>query len=340
MFDKQWFLKCQKNLLWVLNTPIVRLWFRWVLRVNGGHSNVGRRKIIGILPNAIFWKGQKKNQIVAEFRTHNKFSKRLYYVFKPLWYLFHTWDTFFANNWKPQWNLGFDTTGDLFPAAGANSPVDGEVSRGPASETFTTIRDGAGTVFSNIHERNTTPILIASTTTDQFTLLGRNIYCWDTSAIGGGKTIDSVVLSIDSSAKSTGLGSPDHDIVSATPASNSTLAAADYGQLGASAFATIVNASWVTTGYNDHTLNQAGRDNINATGISRYGSRLSWDTSGTFGGTWSSGLNSYFDSTFADTVGTADDPKLVVTYTPAVNIAAFQPGTNQPIFSRPEVIPY
>lgn len=31
-FGECWFRRHQRILLWLLNTPIVRLWFRWVLR--------------------------------------------------------------------------------------------------------------------------------------------------------------------------------------------------------------------------------------------------------------------------------------------------------------------
>lgn len=44
-----------------------------------------------------------------DFRTHDKFSKRLYYAFYPLWWTLHQWDTLFANNFAPQLNFGFDT---------------------------------------------------------------------------------------------------------------------------------------------------------------------------------------------------------------------------------------
>src|SRR3990167_5137978 len=97
LFSKEWFLKHQKILLWFVNTWIGRK----ILCINGSKSLVGKNKIIYIEPNAIWWKGKKKREVVAEFRTHDKFGKRLYYAFKPIWYLIHYWDTLFANNFAP-----------------------------------------------------------------------------------------------------------------------------------------------------------------------------------------------------------------------------------------------
>ena len=119
-FSKQWFLKYQKILLRFCNTWIGRK----ILCIDGNKSSIGKNKIIHIESNAIWWKTGRK--VTAEFRTHDKFGKRLYYAFKPLWHLFHIWDLGFG--WQPNWNLGFDTL-TVYPAAGANSPVDGGVGR-------------------------------------------------------------------------------------------------------------------------------------------------------------------------------------------------------------------
>ena len=139
MFDKEWFLQNQKRLLWLANT----FYGRNVFCINGKRSLVGDNKIIGILPNAIFWQEQDKYKV--EIRTCNKFSRRLFYAYKPVWKVFHWFDINIANPFVPSLNLGFDTTGDLFPAAGANSPVDGRVFRSAVDEIFSTIRGGAGT---------------------------------------------------------------------------------------------------------------------------------------------------------------------------------------------------
>src|SRR3972149_6936967 len=97
MLDQNWFAKYQKQLLWLLNTPIVGIWFRKVLRIRGEVDDIGTRKV-----------SLDKIKIGYDIRTHDKFSKRLYFAFKPLWQLIHWWDTLIANQVAPAWNLGFD----------------------------------------------------------------------------------------------------------------------------------------------------------------------------------------------------------------------------------------
>lgn len=315
MLNEQWFLNHQKILLWFVNTQFGKRFFC----IDGKKSSVGKNKIIKILPNAIFWKGKKKNQLIAEFRVHTKYAKRIYYALLPLWKLLHFWDMF----WYPRFNFGFDSTGDLFPAAGANSPVDGYVARdirGTGSETFSTIRTSAGNFSNETDAFQTIPFLESSTTTNEFDALYRDIICWDTSSIGGGNTVDTATASLATEApiaKTNGLGEPDIYCVGATPASTSDLVDADYGQVQFTSFANITYANWsaVDGTYNDFTLNADGRANISLTGISRFGFILSWDLTGTFGGTWASNVSSYFKHSYADTAGTSVDPKLVVTYT-------------------------
>jgi hypothetical protein len=309
MFDKLWFQKYQKLLLYFANTFIGR----YILRIQGKRSLVGKNKIVGITPNAIYWK--KGKTYVAEFRTHNKFSKRLYYAFYPLWWLMHQWDTLFANNFQPAWNLGFDTTGDLFPAAGSNSPVDGQVSRIGVNETLATIVAGAGTAFNNAYG-NLSTYLLATGTSGQYSNLDRSIFLFDTSVIPAGATIDSAVVSLYGAAKNNGLGSPDLIIVASSPASTSTLANGDFQTIGSVSFGSVTYANFSLVAYNDITLNASGRANITKAGISKFGARNSFDFNGS-GATWASGADSYVQPWEADRAGTSEDPKLVVTYTVA-----------------------
>ena len=171
MFNSQWFLKHQKTLLLFANSFIGR----YVLCLKT--SSVGKNKIIKILPNSITWKGKKKNEYVTEFRTHDKFGKRIFYAFKPIWYLFHLWDMV----WYPNFNLGFDTA-TFYPAAGAASPVDGVVARHGIDEAFATIRAGAGTISSATDADAQASRLTASATTNQYSLLRRGIFLFDTSS--------------------------------------------------------------------------------------------------------------------------------------------------------------
>ena len=100
-------------------------------------------------------------------------------------------------------------------------------------------------------------------------------------------------------------------IVAATPAANNNLAASDYGNVGSTALATVANAAFSTSAYNDITLPTTA---VTKAGITKLGSRLNWDTSGTFGGTWAVGVATSFTIYHADEAGTTKDPKLVVVH--------------------------
>ena len=51
VFSIEWFEKYQKQLLWFANTA----WGKYVLRIHGDRSGVGKNKIIKIEPFAITW---------------------------------------------------------------------------------------------------------------------------------------------------------------------------------------------------------------------------------------------------------------------------------------------
>lgn len=319
LFDNRWFFRNQGKLLAFSNTLIGR----YFLRIHGKHSSVGDNKIIYISPNSITWK--KNHKFVTEFRSNEKFARRIYFGLYPVWKTFHEWDMKIANPFMPSWNLGFDTTGDLFPAAGANSPVDGYVGRaGAIDETLATIRAGAGNNSDETPE--TLSVYIeASATTNQFDNLFRSIVCFDTSSITDGTTINAAVLSVWGSTKSNGLGSPDLHAVASTPAATNALADSDYANVGTTSFGSVAYASFSTVAYNDITLDSNGRNNISATGVSKFGFRNSWDQSGTFGGVWASNANSNLVPFSADKAGTTNDPKLVVTF-------SFPTGGGNPMF--------
>lgn len=324
MFHREWFIKHQKKLLWLLNTPLARLWFRWVLRINGNKSSVGENKIIGILPNAIFWKGKKKNQYVAEFRTHPKFAKRIHYAFRPFWLLLHAWDTLIANPFLPTWNLGFDTTGDLFPDASTGSTtVDGVCGHNYAAGSgvaWATLRADPGNLSDDTSADFILQEIVADSTTDNFRRIRRPIWTWDTNSIPSGSTIDDGTIKIKGTATNHDTAASitnDLNIVAATPAANNDLVDADYAQTGATAFSTaIASGSWSQTAYNTFTLNASGRSNITAAGISRFGGRNDTHDRANSAPSWVNGATSRFSGLYADQAGTTEDPILNVTYTP------------------------
>ena len=312
VFNIKWFADNQVSLLKFSNSKIGRK----ILGLDGNNSSVGDNKIVEITPNSITWVVSKKNKLVStEFRTNNKFAKCLYKRLYPLWWTAHQWDTKFANIFIPEFNLGFDSL-TAYPAAGSNSPVDGQVYRDISNpgETFATIIGGAGNGFSNTDATTESERITCSNTTNQFLSIRRSIFCFDTSIISGGN-VSAAVLSLYGEGKSNALsGSPSLDIVSATPDSTSTLANSDFGNVGSTSFANITFASYSTSAYNDFTLDNNGRANVSTNGISKFGAKVNWDTSGVFGGTWVSLSSVRFNHYYADETGTSRDPKLEVTY--------------------------
>jgi hypothetical protein len=317
VFSKDWFALHQKKLLWFANTSVGR----YVLRVHGKRSSVGKNKIVKILPNAITWSlSEKEGVLTTEFRTHDKFGKRLYYTFKPFWYLMHFFDWVLLDRfvWANKYSFGFATLGPVYPSAGEVAPVDGFALR-TGDETFSTIRGGAGNDWSStVGAANRFVALVASATSNQYSQLRRGIFLFDTSPLTASAIISAATASWAGSGQASGLGTDTLEVVSSAPGSDSALAAADYTTLGTTSFASLAYASYNSAGYNDLALNASGLANISKTANSKFGLSLGWDRANSFGGAWSSGLQTQFSGDYADTAGTTTDPKLVVTYTIAV----------------------
>ena len=314
LFDNNWFYKHQKKLLWLLKFRL----FKYILRIETN------KKIIGILPNVYFIKGNKKNKYIADFRTHNKYSKRLYHAFKYIWYLFHAWDMAVNFLRLPVLNLGFDTL-TVYPDAGTGATtVDGFVRRVVDSGTWADIHDGVGTSVNATSASETYFYWYFGGAGNE---LRRTILTFDTSSLGSGATISAAVMSLFGAGKADGAGkSPNIDIYASTPASNNNLVAADYQQIGTTSQtgSPITYANYSTTTYNDFTFNSTGTSTISTTGISKFGARnanydvANVDPASTSFGTYMSGY-------YADQAGTANDPKLVITYTPGAVVSGFIP---------------
>jgi hypothetical protein len=319
MFNKQFFLKHQGKLLWLLNTPVVCLWFRYVLRISGESSSVGRRRIFRIIPNAIFWLHGDKQ--VAEFRTHAKFSKRLYYAFAPLWWALHAWDWCVADRWVPELSFGFDTlTKYPYPGDATPNTVDGYVDHAyslGSGASWATICAAAGTAANDTATSNSCMNIVSDNVSNQWIRVRRGIYLFDTSSITSGATISATVMSLYGVAKDDGLDiAADVDVYASSPGSDTALASGDFDSFGSisQTGSPISYASFSTAGYNDFTFNATGRGNVSKTGISKFGTRnANYDVAGS-PPAWANDTEIYIDAYFADQTGTANDPKLVVTY--------------------------
>jgi hypothetical protein len=309
IFDRAWFDRHQRSLVAACQVPGLGRELRAAL----GFDLPGR--VVRILPHAyIVEEGPTR---MAEFRTHPRFARRLHAEYLPIWKLAHWFDQHVANPFIPALNLGFDTLTAYPDANPETTTVDGYVGRIGVNETFATIVAGAGTGGTDDAGTDVFCYLKASATTDQYDQLRRLFFLFDTSTIGAGSTISATTCSLWGIGKDAGLGQTDLAIVSSNPAANTALADADFSTLGSTSFGSVAFGSFTSnnTAYTDIAMNASGLAAISQTGITKYGARLDWDRSGTFGGVWGAGLTAYYQVDMADNAsGTAKAPKLVVTF--------------------------
>lgn len=318
IFDDKWFEKYQNIILKILSIPFFGKLAKKILcirRYDIGYEN----RIIRITPDSytILIKKHKNGRIKAatDFRTHNKYSKRIYYSFYYVWKLFHFWDVNIANVFFPKLNLGFDTF-TVYPDTGSGSTtVDGRVYRTSVDETFSAITTGAGTTVDTTGTTADVAILQVSATSNQYSTLVRGFFTFNTVSLMGA-TPTAATLSLRGTFKQNQLGgSPDLHIAGANLTAVNNLSTADYLLRQQLSYSSITYSSFSTTGYNDFSLNTSGLERINKNGVSQFSAQLAWDIQNSFGGSWVGGGNAGMQCRFADNTGTTDDPKLVVTFT-------------------------
>lgn len=322
-FTKDFFFKHQPKLLWLANTSMGRK----LLCIDEKLP-----KIMAILPNSVHWEvstPKRGKQVYGfEYRTHNKYAKVLQHRFYYIWKAMHEFDMNFANLLQPKWNLGFDSFGPFYPDAHPETTtVDGDVGRNAVNETWGNIRAGAGNYVDDSSASSYMSLVSSSTTTNQFATLLRNFWLFDTASIPDSAIISATTLSLcaaGAAVNSFAGTAYEIDVVSSTPASNTALANGDYQNIGATVFCSIAFASLAASGsYNDFVLNSNGIANVSKTGVSKFSTRINWDTDNNFTGTWGSSKNAYQIVYTADASGTSTDPKLTGTYTIPVSNNAF-----------------
>lgn len=318
VFSKQWFKKHNNELVKIARLPFFG---ELVFGFNKMGHYVDRKNIVAIRPNSVVEHIGYKNEL-PEFREHffgrNKYAERLRDVFYPIWGTFHLWDMEIANRFAPYLNLGFDTL-TVYPDANA---IDGYVQRSGSNEQLATIIAGAGTG----NKYSTTELFCElqngyAGNNNNYNSLFRSILLFNTGSLGTDATISGAVLSTYYKAKQN-LGGV--YIVSSNPASDTALANSDYGNLGTTSFGYLADASISASQYNDFTLNASGLSAISKTSLSKFGMKIDIDFTGTGDGATGNGYDRYYNFYSSRRTGTANDPKLVVTYTlPATTNAIF-----------------
>lgn len=298
-FDKKWFHKNQSKLLRFLRFKL----FRKLLRIDTDLP------IVQIKPNAYtVWLGGYKLQ--SDFRTHDKYSKRLYHAFKPLWWTMHAWDKL-ADPFFPKLSFGFDTLTRHPDPNPESTTVDGRVRNFQDGGTWATCR--AATDGTDANDVDTSIQFVAAGPSGIDWFINRGFFLFDTSALTASATISDAVFSLAANGAAVqNANTTDLDIVSSSPASNTGLVVADYDQVGSTVFGSKALSAWVATNttYNDITLDANGIANISKTAISKFGARIARDTDNAQP-TGANGVECYM----AEQTGTSNDPRLVVTYT-------------------------
>ena len=318
VFDQAWFNKHQQKLVWLVNSWLGRLIFRY--RKIGHYPT---NKIVKITPNSIAeFMGVKNGRIELKehFFARNEYARKLYFVLLPVWYFMHAWDYFTVDHFKlaPQLSFGFSTLTQYPGSIGTDNPVDGQVLRDIASPgvAFSVLRSGAGTSAGS--EIQGTVQLTASSDADKFQTLTRLIFCFDTSAIGATSTISAATISLWGAAKNLTLTgtAPELCIAASTPAKTNALVAADYGQTGVTSFGSVSYANFdgTNTQYTVISFNAAGIAAISKTGISQFSAKTDWDLNNNFTGTWVRYKNVTLTIDLTHWASVLRRPKLTVTY--------------------------
>jgi hypothetical protein len=322
-FDKNWFEKHQRPLLKLANTS---KYFRWQMGIQDCDYDKSLR-IAKIAPNhvtyvdPIYSKLRKlPEQIVlkTDFRTHPKYSKRVYNSLKPVWWAMHAWDKP-IDVLAPKLSFGFDTLTSYPDPDPGTTTCDGYARRFDTETIWSDVVTGAGNgAGNNTDPQSVCEINSAFGATDMWTDNWRSFFLFDTSALTSGATISAAVLSIFGNSKQDQLAiTPNVDVYTSTPASNTAIVSSDYSNVGSTSQtgAPISYASWSTSAYNDFTFSATGRGNVSKTGISKFATRnANYDVANS-APTWSTNKNSRLRGNTADQTGTSQDPKLVVTYT-------------------------
>lgn len=212
----------------------------------------------------------------------------------------------------------------FYPVAGANEPVDGHAGYNGQNVTWATIHAGTAANQSSDTSGVFNIIVRTANTSPNFSELWRSPVNFDTSSIDDGDTIDSATLSLHAGGSSAVLGGGVN--ITAYSGSTSAVTTASYNlsnYLDVKMSTDIAISAWDGANFNDFALNATGLSNIDKTGISQFGIRITYDIENTAPSHPGSSQYSYVQPKQADAAGTDTDPKLVVVH--SVAAVAFTP---------------
>lgn len=234
-----------------------------------------------------------------------------------------------------------DATDTFYPDPDTESTsVDGWAS--DEQSTWNSAHDGSGTNSSDSNGKNGLNLYVGRNGSPY--LIRRVAILFDTSALPDTATISSATLStyLDTHSNADNDGDDFVSVITSTPASNTAIANGDYDAIGDAIddpteqidSGERLDLTGLSTGqYYDFDLNSTGIGNISKTGISKFGLREGHDILDNAISLSNDQFNGFLCSG-AEYTGTTRDPKLVVTYTTAVNYTA-TPSTQVITFTIP-----
>jgi len=182
--------------------------------------------------------------------------------------------------------------------------------------SFSSARTGNGGGSDTGGSGYNMPLLETSGTSNQYSVMTRGLFSFDTSAIPDTDTIDSGTVSFASNNKGNVLCSS----VGITEGGGtvSSVGTTDYqATISTSRYNTadITLSSWNTAGtYNDFSLSATGTSAIDATGYTKIALRLNCDIDNTSPSGWSAGITAFTHVFNVEEGGTASDPKLTIVH--------------------------
>jgi len=322
-FGKEFFIHYQNELLYLLNTPVISSVFRKVLCIDNDEE-IKSKKIYAITPNSYtIFLGLKDNKkhLQTVFRTHDKYSKRLYYSFRYIWAFLHFLDSIILDKYIPELSFGFAT---YYPDADPETTtVDGYlkyISAGATPAEAYVGDNGTVTAYPSDASGDIAYAYSNAAATSWMLRLSRSVFLFDTSDLDPSSIILSAIFSIYGVSHTATAGAG-LNVRTSDPTSDTDIVAADYNPTLWSSGAlsnTIIYNAWSNSGYNDFTLTADGRNVISKGGITKLGCRDYQDTTSCGVGR---SIQRYATGYFADQAGTNNDPKLVIEYCVATSIA-------------------
>ena len=341
VFSEEWFERHQDKLLFFLNEWPFRKKFRRLLCIHD-RDCPAETEITHLGPNRFSYgnnvvqgRGGRIWTRTTDFRTHAKFSKRLFFGLHPLWWGMHAWDAILAEKLIPALDLGFDTLTQYpsYPVTNTCDGITGTIDSDFTWNNRTALANAAITSFGIQFPPDGPPTapdgigwelftdVYSGPSPLYFTCFFGPLYLFDTSSLGASASILSATETITSPSIgppynwnfSSGL--PAFTIVASNPASNTSVHNGDIATFGSVPFCdTPVPMSSFAGGKSpiNWLFNSNGRLAISKTGITKTALRDTVYDIPNISPTGNPGESGFMYLTFSSFTGQTYDPKLVV----------------------------